>query len=131
MRTYELLFLVVLVIVWGEKLGDPVGLAERGGAQVGAHAVAVVDAVGGDAVAAVEPRGATHGVGLAGDVPHHGLHVRQLEPPLQQPRQPSAPQLRRVQVRCALHEPHECHVRDQRVDRATAKINCRSASIDS
>ena len=113
-------FLVVLVVVGREELGEPVALAEHPGAEVSAHGVAVVDAVGGDAVAAVEARGAAHGLRLAVDVPHHGLHARQREPAAEQAGQPAAPQLRRVQVGDALHVPHERHVRDQRVDGAAA-----------
>jgi hypothetical protein len=114
--------LVVLVVVWREELGEPAALAVHPGAEVGAHGVAVVDAVRRDAVPAVEARGALHRRRLTVDVAHHGLHARQREPAAEQPRQPPAAQLRRVQVRHALHEPHERHVRDQRVDRAAAAI---------
>lgn len=80
----------------------------------------MVDAERRNAVAAVEPRRALHDLRLLIRLPDHPLHGRQLEPPREQPRQPLAPQLRRVEVRHALDVPDERHVRNQRVDRAPA-----------
>lgn len=106
---------VVHAAVGAESLQEQVLLPPRVQPHLLAHLVAVVDAESGDAVPFVEPRGPLHHLHLSVDLLKHPIDLRELEPVVDQARQPLAPQLGRVEVRHALYVAHECHVGYQRV----------------